>query len=351
MADTMTAVVKTEPVPAATEVKRIARPTIRPDEALVRVAIASICGTDLHIYDWDAWSQGRIRPPLVQGHEMAGVVERIGEDVTTVVPGDAVSFEGHIACGRCYECRTGQAHVCRNVRIMGIDRDGAFAEYVAVPGSNLMKNDPSLPLEVATIQDPLGNAVQTVMNANVPGKAIAIFGLGPIGLMAVGIAKALSAAKIIGVEKGNEYRKGLAKTLGAHEVLESDGGTLDRILELTDGEGVHEALEFSGAAAALAQATKAVRPGGGVHLLGLFNGPVSVDLTNDVIMRGVTLHGITGRRMFRTWYEMAGILKSGNVDLRPLVTHRFPLSDYERAMDVVRSRQCGKVVLQGEGTT
>ena len=348
MVEMMTAAVKLRSAPKSTEVRSVPMPSIGPSEALVRVKVASICGTDLHIYDWDAWSQARIHTPLIQGHEMAGVVERAGEDVTTVAAGDRVSFEGHIACGRCYECRTGQAHVCRNLRIMGIDRDGAFADYVSVPAQNLVRNDAGLPLEVATIQDPLGNAVHTVMNANVPGKMIAIFGLGPIGLMAVAVAKALSAARIIGVEKGNEFRKELAKRLGANEVLESDGSTVETVLGLTDGDGVHEALEFSGAPPALAQAVKVVRSGGGVHLLGLFNGPVSVDLTNDVILRGVTLHGITGRRMFRTWYEMQGILKSGNVDLTPLITHRFPLPDYAQAIEVVRSRACGKVVLEVE---
>ena len=344
----MTAAVKMRSAPGATEVRTVPRPSARAGEALVRVRIASICGTDLHIYDWNEWSQKRIYPPLIQGHEMAGVVERLGDGVTEVAVGNPVSFEGHIACGRCYECRTGQAHVCRNLKIMGIDRDGAFAEYVAVPALNLLKNDPSLPLEVATIQDPFGNAVQVVMNANVPGKSIAIFGLGPIGLMAVALVKALSAAQIIAVEKSNEYRKALAKRLGAHVVLESDPTTVDRILEQTNGEGVHEALEFSGAAPALNQAVKVVRPGGGVHLLGLYSGPVSLDLTQDVIMRGITLHGITGRRMFRTWYEMAGLLRSGHVDLKPIVTHRFPLHDYAKAIEVVRSRQCGKVVLDVE---
>jgi len=348
MAETMKAAVKVRPAPGATEVKRVPRPTIGPTEALVRVRIASICGTDLHIFDWDEWAQHRIRTPLIQGHEMAGEVERVGREVTAVAPGDYVSFEGHIACGRCYECRTGQAHVCRNLTIMGIDRDGAFAEYVSVPESNLIKNDPSLPLEVATIQDPLGNAVHVVMNANVPGKSLAIFGLGPIGLMAVALAKALSASQIIAIEKSNEYRKDLARKLGAHVVLESNEDTIDRVLELTGGEGVHEALEFSGASAALQQAVKVVRPGGGVHLLGLYHGPVSLDLNDDVILRGVTLYGITGRRMFRTWYEMGGILKSGNVDLRPLITHRFALDAYEAALEVVRSRQCGKVVFRVE---
>lgn len=349
MAETMIAAVKAKAARRATEIRTVPRPTIRSDEALVRVKIASVCGTDLHIFDWNEWAQHRIRPPLIQGHEMAGTVERAGEDVTTVEPGDYVSFEGHIACGRCYECRTGQAHVCRNLRIMGIDRDGAFAEYVAVPAANLVRNDADLPLEVATIQDPLGNAVQVVMNAGVPGKAVAIFGLGPIGLMAVALAKALSAAQIIAVEKTNEYRKGLAKRLGAHVVLESDSDTVDRILGLTGGEGVHEAMEFSGAPAALQQAVKVVRPGGGVHLLGLYSGPVSLDLTGDVIMRGVTLHGITGRKMFRTWYEMAGLLKSGNLDLTPVITHRFPLDGYVKALETVRSRQCGKVVFTMEG--
>ncbi len=349
MADTMKAAVKTRPAPGATEVKRVPRPSIGRTEALVRVKIASVCGTDLHIFDWDEWSQHRIRPPLIQGHEMAGEVERVGDEVTSVAKGDYVSFEGHIACGQCYECRTGQAHVCRNLRIMGIDRDGAFAEYVAVPASNLVKNDPALPLEVATIQDPLGNATQVVMNANVPGKSIAIFGLGPIGLMAVGLSKALSPAQVIAVEYQNEYRKKLAKRLGADVVLESDASTVDRILELTDGDGVNDVLEFSGAPPALQQALKVVRPGGGIHLLGLYSNPVTVNLSDDVIMRGVTLHGITGRRMFQTWYQMGGILKSQHMNLKPLVTHRFPLDEYEKALEVVRSRQCGKVVFDVVG--
>ncbi len=348
MADTMMAAVKVKAAPGSTDVKRVALPKIGPTEALVRVKIASICGTDLHIFDWDEWSQHRIHPPLIQGHEMAGEVERVGDEVTAIAKGDFVSFEGHIACGKCYECRTGQAHVCRNLRIMGIDRDGAFAEYVAVPATNLVKNDPSLPLEVATIQDPLGNATQVVMNANVPGKSVAVFGLGPIGLMAVALAKALSAAQVIAIEYKNEYRKALAKKLGADVVLESDATTVERILDLTGGDGVHDVLEFSGAPPALQQALQVVRPGGGIHLLGLYSNRVTLNLSDDVIMRGVTLYGITGRRMFQTWYQMGGILKSGNIDLKPLVTHRFPLADYEKALEVVRSRECGKVVFDVE---
>ncbi len=348
MADTMMAAVKSRAAPGATDVKRVPVPKIGPTEALVRVKIASICGTDLHIFDWDEWSQHRIHPPLIQGHEMAGEVERIGDEVTAIAKGDYVTFEGHIACGKCYECRTGQAHVCRNLRIMGIDRDGAFAEYVAVPATNLVKNDASLPLEVATIQDPLGNATQVVMNANVPGKSIAIFGLGPIGLMAVALAKALSAAQVIAIEYQNEYRKKLAMKLGADVVLESDAKTVERILDLTAGDGVHDVLEFSGAPPALAQALKVVRPGGGLHLLGLYSNSVTLNLSDDVIMRGITLYGITGRRMFQTWYQMGGILKSRNVDLRPLVTHRFPLAEYEKALEVMRTRQCGKIVFDVE---
>ena len=348
MADTMMAAVKARPSAGATDIRRVPIPSIGPTEALVRVKIASVCGTDLHIFDWDEWSQHRIHPPLIQGHEMAGEVERVGDDVTAVARGDYVSFEGHIACGKCYECRTGQAHVCRNLRIMGIDRDGAFAEYVAVPASNLVKNDASLPLDVATIQDPLGNATHVVMNANVPGKSVAVFGLGPIGLMAVALSKALSAAQVIAVEYRNEYRKALAKRLGADLVLESDAETVERILDATDGDGVHDVLEFSGAAPALQQALRVVRPGGGLHLLGLYSNSVTLNLNDDVIMRGVTLYGITGRRMFQTWYQMGGILKSGNVDLRPLVTHRFALTEYGTALEVVRSRQCGKVVFDVE---
>ncbi|HKZ89634.1 MAG TPA: L-threonine 3-dehydrogenase [Thermoplasmata archaeon] len=342
MTSTMKAAVKRRPVPMATEVAQVPVPEPRPDEVLIRVAIASICGTDLHIYEWDEWAQGRIKTPLIQGHEFAGSVERVGSSVSGYSKGDYVSAEGHIPCGRCGPCRTGSPHVCRNVRILGIDRDGSFAEYLTVPASNVIRNDPGLPVELATMQDPLGNAVYTVSNATVPGKSVAIFGLGPIGLMAVALCRAKAAGRVIAIGRENEYRKALAKVVGADLVLESDGGLVDAVLEATDGEGVDEVLEFAGNDQALRQAIRVVRPAGGIHILGIYPRPVTVDMS-EVVTKGVTIHGIHGRLMFRTWEQMRGLLRSGNVNLLPILTHRFPLERYNEAMQVVKGGQCGKV--------
>src|SRR5438046_3165294 len=194
---TMKAAVKLKPAPKSTEVMRvpIAEPT--PDEVLIRVKISSICGTDVHIYDWDAWAAGRIKPPLIQGHEFAGEIEKVGSNVKGFRKGDYVSAEGHIACGRCSLCRTGNAHVCKSVSILGIDRGGAFAEYITVPASNVIVNDDDLPLELATMQDPLGNAVYTTMNANTSGKTVAILGLGPTGLVAAGLCRGTAAWQVV----------------------------------------------------------------------------------------------------------------------------------------------------------
>src|SRR3972149_5499680 len=221
MADRMKAAVKEKPAPKSTVVKQVPRPEPGPDEVQIRIKVASICGTDVHIYDWDAWAQNRIKPPLIQGHECAGEVEKLGANVTGLRKGDYVSAEGHLACGRCYMCRTGNAHVCKTVSIVGIDRDGAFAEYLKVPASNVIVNDPDLPPELATMQEPRGNAVYTTRNANVPSKTIAIFGLGPIGLMAVALCRAMGAGRVIAVGHRNQYRMNLAKTVCAHTVHRS----------------------------------------------------------------------------------------------------------------------------------
>src|SRR5881296_4482195 len=243
MTSTMKAAVKLKPAPGSTEVRKVGIPEPTPTEVLIRVDIASICGTDVHIYDWDAWAAARIKVPLVQGHEFAGHIEKLGSGVTGFRKGDYVSAEGHIACGRCYMCRTGNAHVCKNVSILGIDRDGSFAEYMTVPASNVIVNDDDLPLDLATMQDPLGNAVYTTTNANVPGKTVAIFGLGPIGLMAVALCRAMGARRVIAVGHRNQYRMNLAKTVGAHSVLRSGPRLIEEIMDLTSDEGVDEALE------------------------------------------------------------------------------------------------------------
>src|SRR3989454_483837 len=282
MTSMMKAAVKLKPAPKSTEVRNVPIPEPTPSEVLIRVDIASICGTDVHIYDWDAWAAARIKVPLVQGHEFAGHIEKLGSGVTGFRKGDYVSAEGHIACGRCYMCRTGNAHVCKSVSILGIDRDGSFAEYMTVPASNVIVNDDDLPLDLATMQDPLGNAVYTVTNANVRGKTIAIFGLGPIGLMAVALCRGMAARTVIAIGHKNQYRMDLAKKVGASLVLRSGESLVDGVMDATAGEGVDEVLEFSGSEAAVQQAIRVVRPAGGVHLLGLFPKPLSLFISQLV---------------------------------------------------------------------
>lgn len=347
MAPTMKAAVKFKPAPKSTEVRDVPMPAPGPADVLIRVAVASICGTDVHIYDWDAWAQARIKVPLIQGHEFAGFVEKTGPDVSSLKRGDYVSAEGHIACGHCQMCRTGKAHVCRTVSILGIDRGGSFAEYLVVPATNVILNDPDLPPELATMQDPLGNAVYTVTNANVPGKTVAILGLGPIGLMAVALCRAMAARKVIAIGHRNQYRMDLAKKVGASVVLRSGDSLVDEVMDETAGEGVDEALEFSGSETAVQQAIRIVRPAGGIHLLGLFPKPLSLDIS-EFVTKGLSMYGIHGRLMYKTWVQMGGLLKSGNMNLRPILTHKFPLDKYDEAMNVMRSGDCGKVAFPME---
>src|SRR5436309_12505453 len=347
MTSTMKAAVKLEPAPNSTELRNIPIPDPSNQEVLIRVDIASICGTDVHIYDWDAWAARRIKVPLVQGHEFAGHIEKLGSGVTGLRKDDYVSAEGHIACGRCYMCRTGNAHVCKNVSILGIDRAGSFAQYMTVPASNVIVNDDDLPLDLATMQDPLGNAVYTVTNANVPGKTVAIFGLGPIGLMAVALCRGMAARTVIAIGHRNQYRMDLAKTVGASLVLRSGESLVDEVMDATAGEGVDEVLELSGSEAAVEHAIRVVRPAGGIHLLGLFPKPLSLDIS-EFVTKGLSMYGIHGRLMYKTWMQMGGLLKSGNVNLKPILTHKFPLDDYNEAMGVMRSGNCGKVAFPME---
>jgi threonine 3-dehydrogenase len=344
----MQAVVKPE-AKAGAELQQVAVPEIGLRDVLVRVRAASICGTDLHIYRWDRWSERRIRPPLVFGHEFCGVVEKVGDEVTTVREGDFVSAEMHLACGRCVQCRTGQSHVCQYGRIIGVDTDGCFAEFVKIPESNIWKIDPAVPVEYAAVLDPLGNAVHTVLAGEIAGLSVAVTGCGPIGLFAIAVAKACGAAPILAVEP-HPYRLKLAEKMGAAPVIDpSQTDPVAVVLEATEGAGADVVLEMSGNAHAIRQAFQMLRRGGRISLLGIPSKPVELDLANEVIFKGAQVQGINGRRVFATWYKMQALLKSGALNLAPLITDRIPMSDFERGMELLLSGNASKVLMYPNG--
>ncbi|MGG4393362.1 L-threonine 3-dehydrogenase [Paenibacillus thiaminolyticus] len=343
MTATMIGLVKTERKPGAV-LKEVPVPAYGPDEVLVRVKASSICGTDVHIYKWDDWAARTVVTPNVFGHEFAGIVEAVGDRVTNVKAGDHVSGEGHVVCGVCKACRTGNAHVCPNTRSFGITLPGCFGEYAVLRASNVIQNDPKLPFEIACLQDPLGNAVQTVLAGDIVGKSIAVVGVGPIGLMAIAVAKACGSGTIIAVDI-NPYRLEMAKTMGADVIVNSkEVNSVQAIREATNGEGAEVVLEMSGHPDAIRDALKAAAQAGRVSLLGIPSKEVSFDLAEDVIFKGLQLAGITGRRMYDTWYQLKGLLERGRIDLTPLITHRFTLERYEEAFDLMSSGNCGKIV-------
>ncbi len=324
-------------------------PAIGAADVLVRVKTASICGTDLHIYGWDRWSQGRIKPPVTLGHEFCGVVERVGEEVTAVVAGDLVSAEMHVNCGHCHQCRLGEAHICQNLRIIGIDQDGAFAEFVKIPASNIWRLDPAIPEHYGAILDPLGNAVHTVLAGPIAGQTVLVTGCGPIGLMSIAVAKACGSSTVFATET-NENRRAMAKKMGADIVLNPAAeDAVARILEETNGTGVDALLEMSGNPTAIQQGFKALRAGGRASLLGIPTENVPLDLVNDVIFKGATVQGIYGRRMYGTWVQMTALLKAGRLNLEPLFGEREPLEKFENAFAKLQGGLAGKILLYPNG--
>jgi len=344
----MKALRKMQPVKGL-QMDTVAVPVVGPTDVLVRVKIASICGTDLHIYGWDRWSQGRIKPPLTLGHEFCGTVERVGDEVTAVKSGDFVSAEMHVNCGHCHQCRLGQAHICQNLRIIGIDQDGAFAEFVRIPASNIIKLDAGIPEHYAAILDPLGNAVHTVLAGPVAGQTVLVTGCGPIGLMSIAVAKACGSSRVFATET-NEQRRALAKKMGADVVLNPAAeDAVKRILDETGGTGVDALLEMSGNPSAIQQGFKALRAGGRASLLGIPTENVPLDLVNDVIFKGAIVQGIYGRRMYETWVQMLALLKAGRLNLEPLFGERVPLEKYENAFALLQKGLAGKVLMYPNG--
>jgi threonine 3-dehydrogenase len=318
------------------------------DEVLVRVEAASVCGTDLHIFRWDDWSQHRIVPPLTLGHEFAGTVVEIGRNVRHVSVGAYVSAESHVTCGACFHCRTGHAHMCERTQILGVDRDGAFAGYVAVPESVIWENDRAkLPPEIATLQEPFGNAVFATSQEDLAGKSIAILGCGPVGLFSIGIARASGAGRVLASDL-RPFRLGLAERMGAHHALDLRG--VDDVpgwfLARNEGDHLDVVFEMSGAPAAIEDAFQIVRNGGRVILFGIPARPVALDIAEALIFKNLTVSAISGREIFGTWYKTRWLLEHGVVDLRPLITEELPLTDFERAFALLESGEACKIVLR-----
>jgi threonine 3-dehydrogenase len=348
MATTMKALRKMQAAKGL-QMDTVAVPPIGPADVLVRVKTASICGTDLHIYGWDRWSQGRIKPPLTLGHEFCGTIERVGDEVRAVKPGDFVSAEMHVNCGHCHQCRLGQAHICRNLRIIGIDQDGAFAEFVKIPASNIWKLDPAIPEHYGAILDPLGNAVHTVLAGPIAGQTVLVTGCGPIGLMSIAVAKACGSSAVFATET-NEQRRAMAKKMGADMVLNpAKEDAVAKILAETSGTGVDALLEMSGNPTAIQQGFKALRAGGRASLLGIPTETVPLDLVNDVIFKGATVQGIYGRRMYETWVQMTSLLKAGRLNLEPLFGERTSLDKFENAFSLLEGGLAGKILMYPNG--
>lgn len=339
----MRALRKSRPGPGL-EMQEVEVPAIQPHEVLIRVRAASICGTDLHIYRWDNWAKERIHPPLTIGHEFCGDIVEVGDQVTEVKVGDYVSAESHIVDGTCDMCRTGKGHLCRHTQIIGVDRDGCFAEYIALPAINAWVNPPDMPVEIASLQENFGNAVHTAFATDLTARKVLVTGCGPVGLMTIAVAKAAGARAIYATDI-SDYRLELATKMGADLVLSPEESDVVAIIqEETEGEGVDVLLEMSGARSAIDQGFALLKPGGEAALLGLPGKPFEFDLTNHVIFKGASVYGIIGRRLWETWYQARGLLRSGAVDLSPVITHRFPLEKYEEAFALMESGQCGKVV-------
>lgn len=345
---TMQALRKVRPEPGAA-LERVSTPTIGPNDVLVRVRAASICGTDLHIYAWDPWSASRIHPPMTFGHEFCGLVERVGAEVSTIKPGELVSAEMHVNCGHCRQCLVGQPHVCQNLQIIGIDRDGCFAELVSIPAANIWKLDPAIPEQYGAILDPLGNAVHTVLSGPIATQTVVVTGCGPIGLMAIAVAKACGCSTIFATEV-NADRRAMALRMGADFAWDpSKTDVVAQVREATGGAGADVLLEMSGHPAAIKQGFQMLRAGGRASLLGIPSQPVTLDLVNDIIFKGATVHGIFGRRMFETWVQMTEMLKSGKLNLDPLFGERLPLDRFAEGFKLLAGGLPGKVLFYPNG--
>jgi len=321
-------------------------PSIGVNDVLIKIKKTAICGTDLHIYEWNDWAQQTIHTPMIIGHEYVGEIVDMGSGVTNLKIGDRVTGEGHIACGHCRNCRRGKLHVCENTIGVGVNRDGAFAEYLSLPASNIVKLDPRIPDEIASIMDPFGNATHTALSFPVIGEDVLITGAGLIGNMATAICR-FAGARYIVVSDMSEYRLNIAKKMGATVTVNlSKGETVGQAVKDLKMRGFDVGLEMSGAPAAFRDMINHMYNGSKIALLGILPNSTSVDW-NTIIFKALTLKGIYGREMWETWYKMEQMLISG-IDLTPIITHRFSIDDFQKGFDVMESGQCGKVILNWE---
>ncbi len=318
-------------------------PAIGHNDVLIRIKKTAICGTDVHIYNWDAWAQKTIPTPMVVGHEYVGVIEEVGGEVADYQAGDRVTGEGHITCGHCRNCRAGRRHLCRNTQGVGVDRPGCFGEFLSLPAANVFKLPEDISDELAAIFDPFGNATHTALSFDLVGEDVLITGAGPIGIMATAIVRHVGARYVV-VTDINETRLELARTMGASLAINPTKDNLDDAMQrLGMTEGFDVGLEMSGNADAFQSLLQAMNHGGRVSILGIFPKPVTIDWS-QVIFKGLTLKGIYGREMFETWYKMTTMLQSG-LNIAPVITHRMNIDNYEQAFTIMREGNCGKVIL------
>ncbi|RFB78981.1 L-threonine 3-dehydrogenase [Methylovirgula sp. 4M-Z18] len=323
------------------------KPEIGANDVLIRIKKTAICGTDLHIFNWDAWAQKTIPVPMVVGHEYVGTIEAIGSDVRGVKIGQRVSGEGHIVCGHCRNCRAGRAHLCRNTLGVGVNRPGAFGEFLSLPASNIYPIPDDIPDEIASILDPLGNAVHTALSFDLIGEDVLITGAGPIGLMAVAVCRHVGARNIV-ITDLNDYRLSLAQKMGATRAVRADQHTLREVMDSVGmTEGFDVGLEMSGSPVALRNMIGAMNNGGKVALLGILSKEAAIDW-NEVIFKGLILKGIYGREMYETWYKMIAMLQGG-LDVTPVITHRIGFSQFETGFDALNSGTACKVVMDMAG--
>jgi threonine 3-dehydrogenase len=335
------AVVKATPAPGFA-LADVPEPEPQEGELLLRVVAASVCGSDVHLYDWNPWAAARVHPPRVIGHEICGIV--VGRGPGAVAEdGRRVAVESHIVCGHCSPCRRGDFHVCVNTRILGVDVDGGFTTLVRVPQANVLFVDDETSSEVAAALEPFGNAVHACSYGELSGRTVVVFGCGPIGCAAIAVARVRGAAAVIGVDL-NRYRLDLAERMGADAVVMA-GADVERRVRAAAGEDIDCALEMSGAPSAVVAAIHLVRPGGWISLLGIGDEPASLDLSSDVVMKGISLHGVAGRRLPATWEATMEYVRSGAIDAGALITHHCAMSEIEKAIDLIKSGQCGKVSL------